>query len=118
MVQILWKRVVPYSKISSLITVPRVAGIYVIFEIIGDKQYVRYVGQAANLHDRLEQHRGFLETNRKILNAVSFKNLGILFSAVPNQTDRNGIELFLYNKFHPDWNEIAPPGQTEIPVVI
>ena len=43
-------------------------------------------------------------------------NLFVIWGTVPYQRDRDGIELYLYNKFTPYCNEQTPPGTTEIPV--
>ncbi len=111
-----WSNPINYKRTTSLSSVPSYAGIYVILFQSTQGLIPCYVGQANDLNRRLSEHQSIYEPNTKLRNMMLNYNLFVIWGTVPYQRDRDGIELYLYNKFTPYCNEQTPPGTTEIPV--
>ena len=97
--------------------VPERAGIYVISTLQKtDNSYeVKYVGQADNLYARAKEHWSKNEKNERLRKHIAEKYLmKFCFAQVSSQTDRDGLELYLYNLFDPLFNHDSPPAETVI----
>lgn len=93
--------------------VPVSSGVYIIstMQKIDRKYEVKYIGQAKNLKNRVIQHWSANESNEELKSHIS-KNYRMKFSyaIVSSQGNRDAIELFLYRKFNPKFNNNQPPG--------
>lgn len=91
---------------------PKVSGVYILWvkQTTGEWNCF-YVGQAVDLNDRLSQHLYTSEKNECIKNKVSTKICGFSYATVSLQSDRNGIEKFLYDHYNqPECNIVDPCG--------
>ena len=113
-----WETLYPFNPNSDLTPVTTKAGIYIFAQLISGNFYVKYVGQAKDIQCRLQDHQSIYEQNTDLKMAIRRYDFKVLYAEVPYQTDRDGIELFLYNKFRPTFNKYTPPGDKEISVNI
>lgn len=96
--------------------VPTGAGVYLLWvKLKNGKWRCYYVGQAQNLEQRLLSHLSSAESNKCVKNNVSKYISGFEYAKVGRQSDRDGIEKFLYDHYSPECNEVDPGG-TPIPV--
>ncbi|WP_366513111.1 GIY-YIG nuclease family protein [Methanoregula sp.] len=96
---------------------PTSSGVYVIWVHFKDGKWrCHYTGQAENLEQRLYQHISSSESNTSIKSGVSKFRCGYCTAEVGSQANRNGIELYLYQTYKPEWNDITPPGTSPIQV--
>ena len=92
------------------------AGVYLLWvQLKSDKWKCYYVGQAQNLEERLLAHISSNEPNNCIKENVSKYISGYELAKVGKQSDRDGIEKFLYDQFNPECNK-SDPGGTPIQV--
>lgn len=101
----------PYTKSEVKKYVPAKAGVYVLWvKLKNGKWRCFYVGQASDLRDRLLDHLSDDEENDCIKNNVTKFNCGFEYAKVSKQSDRDGIEKFLYDHFKHECNKIDPGG--------
>ena len=88
----------------------QIAGVYrlIYYDSEAEKYYVYYVGQASDLNDRLSKHLPGNEVN--VCCNKHLKNYDCYFraAAISKQSDRDGAEVALYNKYKPDCVERIP----------
>ena len=90
---------------------PTSAGVYLLWvQLESEKWRCYYVGQAQDLEDRLLAHISDNERNDCIKDHVSKYINGYEYAKVAKQTDRGGVEKFLYDHFKPECNKIDPGG--------
>ena len=106
-----------YTETTVSNSVPEKAGIYLLWvKLKNGKWRCFYVGQADNLTTRLMQHLSDTEKNECIKTSVSKYICRFEFALVGKQTDRDGIEKYLYNYYSPECNKISPPDVEPIEV--
>lgn len=93
------------------------AGVYIIStkqEVDGQYE-VKYVGQASNLKERAQQHWSKNEQNIELKNHIA-KGYAMKFSyaELPFQSERDGVELFLFKHFDPVYNKCTPSAKTSL----
>lgn len=114
--EILWSNFHKLTSDNVKHSVPQDSGVYLLWvKLSNDKWRCYYVGQADNLQERLLQHLSHSEKNNCIKTNVRDYISGYEYAKVSKQSDRDGIEKFLYNHYKPDCNE-TDPGGTPIPV--
>lgn len=88
----------------------KVAGIYKLIHYDTEKKkyYVHYVGQASDLNDRLSKHLPDAETNACCKKRLKDYDCYFRAAAVSKQSDRDGAEVALYNKYTPSCVERIP----------
>lgn len=107
--QVKWTDLKPLDQ-DNVNRISEVSGVYRIshYDSSDKKYYVHYVGQAKNLNERLNQH---LPGNEVSLCCNKFlKNYNCYFKAcaISTQSDRDGAEVALYEKYNPDCVEKIP----------
>jgi len=96
--------------------VPTTAGVYLLWvKLKSEKWRCYYAGQSDNLQRRLLEHFSAIEDNPCIKDKVANYISGFEYAKVGRQSDRDGIEKFLYNHYSPECN-VEEPGGTPIPV--
>ncbi len=70
-----------------------------------------YVGQAANLENRLCDHLSDDEENECLRKNVKDYICGFEYAKIGRQTDRDGVEKYLYDHYRPECNEVDPGGK-------
>lgn len=110
-VSLVWQRYLPLFLGNLHYNVPSLAGVYKIAVNLmdGTKQVV-YVGQAADLAARLNDHLSEWEANRSLHSLVRQFQCSFAVAAVPIQADRNAAERALYLHFLPSCNSLVPSG--------
>lgn len=93
--------------------IPNYAGIYVVTDMNGK---VYYVGQANDLQRRFCEHLCDSEPNTGLKNFIRRNMAKVFWVGFSNKDDRNGVELFLFNKLSPALNDAVPCGKVPIPV--
>ena len=92
------------------------SGIYLLWvKLKNNKWRCCYVGKAENLERRLLEHLSYNENNECIKSKIQYYTSGYEYAKVSKQSDRDGIEKFLYDCYKPECNEIDP-GDYPIPV--
>jgi excinuclease UvrABC nuclease subunit len=87
------------------------AGVYLLWvKLKSGKWRCFYVGQASDLQDRLLDHLSGEEENDCIKKNVSKYICGFEYAQVSKESDRNGIEKFLYDHYKPECNNVDPGG--------
>ncbi len=110
-----WYKIEPYTE-SKAKNAPDKDGVYALCTLQADRTYkVRYVGQG-NIRERLVDHLSAYENNLELKSHVAKYKMKASYAVVGKQSDRDGIELFLYKKFSPKFNKNTPPAQTAIEV--
>ena len=110
--QVVWSVFRELNENSVKNNVPETAGIYLLWvKLTTDKWQCYYVGKAVNLQSRLLQHCSVAEENECIKNNVQNYISGYEFAEVAKQSDRDGIEKFLYDQYNkPECNKQDPSG--------
>ena len=107
-----WKKCDPNTDFEA---VPEKAGVYIISTLqkSDDKYEVKYVGQASNLKERAQQHWSKNEQNVELKNHIA-NGYAMKFSyaELSSQSDRDGVELFLFKHFDPIYNKCTPSAKT------
>ncbi len=115
-----WSTVHPYTEPDVLAYAPTSGGIYLLCTKRQDGDWVPfYVGKSDNLEKRLKDHLNPDEPNACIKRKVA--NSGYIYARVDSQTDRDGIEKYLYDIYDPDCNEKDPGGKpipVNLPIVL
>ena len=96
---------------------PTKPGVYLLWVKLkeGNKWKCFYCGLADNLEDRLLDHLSDSEKNERIKEEVKKYVCGFEWAEVAKQSDREGIEKFLYDHYKPECNKVDPGGTpTEI----
>lgn len=91
------------------------AGLYIISVRLKNGNYKAvYIGQAKNLKERFQQHLSNNEQNINLKNYLN-NNYNFKFSYTEEnlQINRDQMELYLYNKLKPQFNEVTPPSKIE-----
>lgn len=92
------------------------AGVYLLWvQLKNEKWRCYYAGQCENLEERLLYHLSTSETNVCIKNHIDNHINGFEYAKVGRQSDRDGIEKFLYDHYSPECN-MRDPGGTPTPV--
>jgi predicted GIY-YIG superfamily endonuclease len=92
--------------------VPRDAGVYLLWvKLKNGKWRCYYAGQADDLERRLLEHLSDEEKNSCIKAKVRDHISGYEYAKVAKQSDRDGIEKFLYDHYKPECNEKDPGGE-------
>jgi len=102
----------PYteSKVRKYVTTE--AGVYLLWvKLKSGKWKCFYVGKAENLEARLLYHLSDDEENECIKDNVSKHICGFEYAKVSKQSDRDGIEKYLYDHYSPECNQIDPGGE-------
>ncbi len=87
------------------------AGVYLLWlKIKHGKWRCYYVGQADNIEERLLRHISMNEDNSGIRRHIRENVSGFEYAKVAKESDREGIEKFLYDHFHPECNQADPGG--------
>ena len=97
--------------------VPEKPGIYIIstMQEVDHAFEAKYVGQADNLRARAMEHWSKNETNTKLKEHIAEKYImKFNYSEIASQSDRDGMELYIYNKLNPPFNENIPPGESVV----
>ena len=110
-----WYKLEPYRK--NIDKAPDVDGVYTLCTLQDNNKYkVRYVGQG-NLAGRLKYHLSNQEENEPLKEHIAKGyTMKAVYARVSKKSDRDGIELFLYNHFKPKFNKYSPPAEQEIGV--
>ena len=87
-----------------------IAGVYRLVYYDGGKggYYIYYVGQAEDLNDRLSQHLPGNEKNACCQRHLSNYSCYLRAAAISQQSDRDGVEITLYNHYKPSCVERIP----------
>ena len=87
----------PYTEQEVKKYVPIDSGIYLLWvQLKNEKWRCSYVGQADDLEDRLLNHLSKFEENECIKTKASKYVCGFEYAKVSRESDREGIENFLY----------------------
>lgn len=107
--QINWTNRIELTE-DGVSTIKEVSGVYRLIYYNPNKQdyFVYYVGQAVNLKKRLTDH--LLGNEQNTCCDKHLRNYKCYFraAAVAQQSDRDAIEVALYNKFSPSCTEKVP----------
>ncbi len=114
---------ISWSSFSSKFTeaemkqyVPNAAGVYLLWVKLKNGNWrCFYAGQTDDLKRRLLEHLNNNETNKCIKNKVTNYIYGFEYAKVVKQTERDGIEKFLYDHYKPECND-KDPGSEPIEV--
>jgi len=105
------------EKLSGFDRIPENSGVYVIStkQKCDGKYEAKYVGQADDLRKRANEHWSDSEANEELKNHISKgDNMKYSYAKVSSSSDRDGLELYLYNFYNPIYNKNKPPGDKEI----
>jgi hypothetical protein len=110
--QITWSSFKKLTEENVRKDVPRDAGLYLLWvKLKNGKWRCYYAGQADDLERRLLEHLSDEEKNRCIKTNVRDYISGYQYAKVAKQSDRDGIEKFLYDHYKPECNEKDPGGE-------
>lgn len=102
----------PYKEFQVNKYVPREAGIYLLWVKLKNTRWsCFYVGQARNLETRLLEHLSSEEENECIEENVSKYICGFEYAKISKESDRDGIEKYLYDCYSPECNKVDPGGK-------
>lgn len=105
-----------YSETEVQKFVPTEAGVYLLWvKLKNDKWSCFYVGQTVDLEDRLLDHLSTGEENKCLRKHVKEYVCGFEYAKIARQTDRDGVEKYLYDHYQPECNEVDPGGK---PIVV
>lgn len=89
--------------------VPNNPGVYLLWVKLENGNWrCYYIGQAQYLGNRLSQHLSKDEENLCVKNHISKHTNGFEYAVVANQSERDGIERYLYDHFKPECGEKCP----------
>lgn len=69
-----------------------------------------YTGRASNLESRLLAHLSSKEPDTCIKTNIAKYICGFEYAKLKTQSDRKGIEKFLYDQYKPECNDLDPGG--------
>lgn len=101
-----WNSNSPFDA-TTIEDVPEKKGVYLLWTKESNEKKISYIGKAKNLKERFLQHLSPEETNNLIKNNLN-NICNFSYAEVKKKKDRKGIELHLYNKFRPKFNQISP----------
>jgi excinuclease UvrABC nuclease subunit len=114
--EITWSTFHTLSEDNVRENVPEVAGVYLLWvKLKNGKWRCFYVGKAENIQERILDHCDPAEPNECIMENVQKYICGYEYAKVAKQSDRDGVEKFLYDHYKPECNK-QDPGGTPIPV--
>ncbi len=91
--------------------VARESGVYLLWvQLKNDNWRCYYAGQADDLERRLLEHLSINEENKCIRENVRDYVSGYECAVIARQSDRDGVEKFLYDHYKPECNEVDPGG--------
>lgn len=100
----------PYNEQTAGLA-PSQAGVYLLWvKMQSGKWKCFYVGRSVDLRQRLLDHLSTSEPNGCIKTKVSKYVCGFEYALVSSQSDRDGIEKYLYDKYKPECNKVDPGG--------
>ena len=100
-----------YNEAEVKAYVPRSAGVYLLWvQLKNDKWRCFYAGQADDLERRVLRHLADSEENECIKKHVSAYVCGFEYAEIGRQSDRDGIEKYLYDHYRPECNQNNPGG--------
>ncbi|MBL7073873.1 GIY-YIG nuclease family protein [candidate division KSB1 bacterium] len=100
----------PYNESEVKKYVPTSAGVYLLWvKYKSDRWEAFYIGQASNLENRLLEHLSDEEKNNCIKENVKYTS-GFHYAKVGKQSDRDGIEKYLYDHYSTECNKVDPGG--------
>jgi len=105
-----WSSRYEYTGSNVNVYAPTGGGVYRLVHKSGDEYYVFYVGQAANIDERLRQHLAATEPDACIKRHLRDYTCYFRYAMVSSLTDRNGAERALYDQYKPTCNNVSPPG--------
>lgn len=109
--QVTWSTFQNLTKENVNQDVPKNAGVYLLWVKLNNGNWrCYYVGQADDLERRLLEHLAESEGNKCIKKYVQEHTSGYEYAKVSTQSDRSGIEKFLYDNYKPECNEKDPGG--------
>ena len=115
-VNLSWSSLQDFTSENVRRYVPTSGGVYLLWvKLQSGKWRCYYAGQGANLEERLLDHLNSSELNACIKNHVSQHINAYCYTSVAKQSDRDGIEKYLYDVYNPECNH-QDPGGTPIPV--
>lgn len=93
--------------INNINILPSFAGVYKLALLYSstNKYAPFYVGQTVNLHDRTIQHASQSELNKGIKDNFINYSIYINYAEVKLQSDRDAVEVALYNRYNPSCND-------------
>jgi excinuclease UvrABC nuclease subunit len=97
--------------------VPEKAGVYIIStsQEVDHSFVVKYVGQAANLRERTNEHWSKKEPNKELKEHIAEKYImKFNYSEIESKSDRDGMELYIRELYDPPFNHNRPAGTTAI----
>jgi excinuclease UvrABC nuclease subunit len=101
-----------YNEAEVKTSVPRSAGVYLLWlKLKNDKWQCFYVGQADDLERRLVEHLVDSEENKCIKTHAKSDVCGFKYAEIAMQSNRDGIEKYLYDHYMPDCNQKDPGGK-------
>ena len=104
----------PQSTVRSY--VPREGGIYLLCcRLTAGGWQPCYVGEAADLCERLLDHLSSLEANAALKEHLRGHLSGCFYARVEGPAERTRLMKFLYDAYRPECNE-ADPGGAPLPV--
>jgi len=110
--QITWSSFQNLTEENVRKLVPRDAGVYLLWvKLKNGKWRCYYAGQADDLEHRLLEHLSNEEKNLCIKTNVRDHISGYEYAKVAKQSDRDGIEKFLFDHYRPECNEKDPGGK-------
>ena len=100
-------------KLEEVSRINEIAGAYKLVYQDPSKNnfYVYYVGQAENLKERFYQHLIEVEKNNCCIEYLREYHCFFRATAVAKQSNRDGIEVTLYNKYKPECVEKIPDAE-------
>jgi predicted GIY-YIG superfamily endonuclease len=102
----------PYTESKVKQYVPREAGVYLLWVKLKSGNWrCFYAGQAKNLEKRLLEHLSDEEKNSCLKKNVSKYVCGFEYAKVSKQSDRDGIEKYLYDCYPCECNDKDPGGE-------
>ena len=114
-VTLAWQRYLPFNLANVQRFAPVKAGVYKIaVHLLNGQKKVIYVGQAADLDDRLKDHLSEWEANISLYSMVRQYQCSFALSLVLLQADRDAAERALYLHFRPMCNTQEPSGPSYI----
>ena len=110
--QITWSGLfTPYTEAKVKAGAPALGGVYLLWVQLKNEEWICfYGGQAGDLRERLLDHLSDGEENDCVKENVSKYICGFEFAKVAKQTNRDGIEKFLYDHYKPECNQVDPGG--------
>lgn len=110
--ELAWKECDPETEFKN---VSEKAGVYIIStkQKVDGAYEVKYVGQASNLKERAQQHWSKNEQNAELKNHIANRYaMKFSYAELSSQSERDGVELFLFKHFDPMYNKCTPSAKT------